>query len=232
MPTYLTKIEATYYYRRPVPPDLQPSFLTNKGNPRGEWMESLRTKDRRTAEERLHRRDVEVDELIREAAPPATVPSDLMALFDRYVAERRPAPASVKAFRRVMQHLIDAGHSDPAKLTMQDVVRWKDALLAEKDDKGEPARGAGTVRETYLAALKVVLGFGVENGELSTNVAQDVRVRAPKKVRLREPQFSHEEAVTILRAALGSQPDSLSPEHRLARRWVPWLCAYSLLAAC
>ena len=144
----------------------------------------------------------------REAAPAAAAPSDLMALFDRYIAERKPAPASVK-------------------LTVQDVVRWKDGLLAEKDEKGEPARGAGTVRETYLAALKVVLGFGVEYGELAANVAKDVTVRAPKKVRLREPLFSNDEAVTILRASLAPQPDDISHEHRLARRWVPWLCAYT-----
>jgi hypothetical protein len=31
----------------------------------------------------------------------------------------------------------------------------------------------------------------------------------------------------ILRASLEPQPDSLSPEHRLARRWVPWLSARS-----
>ncbi len=343
MPTYLTKIEATYYYRRPVPPPLQRFFLTRNGKPKTEWMESLRVKDRRAAEQALHRRNVEVDELIREAearllamradpaarrraqaeweefkaqeegaqlafleaaeedeamfarepqrraiidrlnkpraemspaelafrdlipdeefasveererraaqiradekqgaaeaaewflrqreaAPAPAAPSDLMVLFDRYVAERKPAPASVKAFRRVMQHLIDAGHSDPRNLTAQDVVRWKDGLLAEKDEKGEPARGAGTVRETYLAALKVVLGFGVENGELAANVAKEVTVRAPKKVRLREPQFSNDEAATILRAALAPQPGDIAPEHRLARRWVPWLCAYT-----
>lgn len=30
-----------------------------------------------------------------------------------------------------------------------------------------------------------------------------------------------------VRASLEPQPDSLSPQHKLARRWVPWLCAYT-----
>lgn len=343
MATYLTKVGATYYYRRPVPPSLQRFFLTRTGKPKTEWMESLRTKDRRAAERALHRRNVEVDELIRQAelaldasrADPAarlraqaerdafleqqqieqemflevaeeeeamlgreatrraiiarlsgpktsmtegelalrelipdeefasaeaqrrradrilaehkqgaaeaaewflkmhdgthtaSTSSDLMSLFDRYVEERKPAPATIKAFRRVIDHLARTGHGDAAKLTKQDIVRWKDALLSEKDGAGQPVRSARTVRETYLAAVKVVLAFGAENGLLAGNVAHDVKVRAPKKVRVREPQFSQEEAVMILRAALESTPKSISPEHRLARRWVPWLCAYT-----
>src|SRR5690606_732151 len=34
------------------------------------------------------------------------------------------------------------------------------------------------------------------------------------------------EARTILVATLDTPPDTFSPQHAAARRWVPWLCAY------
>lgn len=158
----------------------------------------------------------------------ATSHAPLMDQFDAYVAMRKPAPATVKRWRPVMEHLKGfLGHDDAARITRKNVIAWRDALLAEKDDKGEPVRSARTVRETYLASLIVVLGYASEGDRIKSNVAADVVVRVPKKVRLRDPDFTKEEARTILKASLEPQPDSLSPEHRLARRWVPWLCAYT-----
>lgn len=152
----------------------------------------------------------------------------LMELFDAYVAERSPAPATVKRWRPVMDHLKGfLGHDDAARITRKDVVAWKDALLAEKGEDGEPLRKAKTVKETYLASLHVVLKYAADNARIKANVAADVTVRVPKKIRLRNPGFTDEEAGTILRATLEPQPESLSPSHRLARRWIPWLCAYT-----
>lgn len=164
--------------------------------------------------------------MVREEQAASRAP--LMELFDAYVAERKPAPATVKRWRPVMEHIKGfLGHDDAARITRKDVVAWKDSLLAEKGEDGEPMRSARTVKETYLASMMVVLGFARENAKIKANVAADVSVRVPKKVRLRDPHFTDTEARTILRASLAPQPDSLSPEHRLARRWVPWLCAYT-----
>jgi integrase len=308
MPTHLAKVGSTYRYRRGVPEELRPYFLTATGKPRTEFMESLGTKDRRTAEERMRLRDVEVDQLFREArtklakgikpdtaaalAPPRVwtpfssredveraeemerldleeeqaVASDpdrrriadaiqaaltrreaqerelqealaeeaeanrapLMDLFDAYVAERKPAPATVKRWRPVMEHMkAFLGHDDARRITRKDVVAWKEALLAETGESGKPLRVARTVKETYLASLTVVLNFASENERIKANPAAGVTVRVPVKVTLRNPGFTPDEAKTILRAALAPQPDTLSPEHRLARRWIPWLCAYT-----
>jgi integrase len=165
-------------------------------------------------------------EFVREDQAASRAP--LMDLFDAYVAERNPAPATVKRWRPVMDHLKGfLGHDDAARITRKDVVAWKDALLAEKGEDGEPLRKAKTVKETYLASLHVVLKYAADNARVKSNVAADVTVRVPKRVRLRDPQFSKEEAQTILRAALQPQHEALSPEHKLARRWVPWLCAYT-----
>ena len=48
MRTYLAKRGSTYYFRRPIPKELQAWF-----HPRTEWMVFLRTKDRDTAKEML-----------------------------------------------------------------------------------------------------------------------------------------------------------------------------------
>ena len=39
--------------------------------------------------------------------------------------------------------------------------------------------------------------------------------------------LTDDEAKTILGACLGPQPAGLAVKHALARRWVPWLCAYT-----
>jgi hypothetical protein len=165
-------------------------------------------------------------DMVREDRKASAAP--LMELFDAYVAVQKPTPATVKRWRPVMDHLIAfLGHDDAAKLTRRNVMDWRDALLAEEGKGGERVRTARTVKETYLASLLVVLKAATESDKIKANVAAGVVVRVPKRVRLRDPDFTKEEARVILRASLEPQPDSLSPEHRLARRWVPWLSARS-----
>lgn len=156
----------------------------------------------------------------------ACQPVPLFDLFDGYVAERQPAPATQKAFERQLQHLTNfLGHDDAARITPADIVAWKDALLAPRPDGTR--RSARTVKDTYLAAARTVLAWGMDNRRLASNPASGVRVRAPKKPRLRDPGFTEAEALTILRATLQPPERRISREHARARRWVPWLCAYS-----
>ncbi|RZJ45942.1 MAG: hypothetical protein EON86_00335 [Brevundimonas sp.] len=151
----------------------------------------------------------------------------LPELFQSYARAARLEPATVKRWEPVIAHLVAfVRHDDASKLTFTNVREWRDRLLGEQS-AGEPVRGPRTVRETYLAALKAVLSDAVQNGELTENVAANVKVRVPKQVRLRQPGFTSEECKTILRATLEAQPVALSPTHALARRWVPWVCAYT-----
>jgi integrase len=71
-----------------------------------------------------------------------------------------------------------------------------------------------------------VFAWGVRHKRLSKNPFADVYVDVPKKVRRRETKaFRSEEAALILRSALAySDPKTMQAR---ARRWVPWLCAYS-----
>jgi len=165
-----------------------------------------------------------------EAATPArgvsvTSGPKIMSLFDGYVAERGPAEATVKAWKRMIQHLVAfLGHDDAVLVTADDIIRWKDRLLSEPTKAGKQ-RSAKTVRETYLAAAKAVFGWAKENRKVDVDPTPGITVRGSKRQRLRDPGFTNEEALTILRATLEPPSGRLSTPHAAARRWVPWLCA-------
>ncbi|MCC2979044.1 site-specific integrase [Sphingomonas sp. IC4-52] len=67
----------------------------------------------------------------------------------------------------------------------------------------------------------------MDEQKLDTNVAKGVVVRVPKSAKLREKSYTTEEARRVLKAALAPPPARTSSRSALARRWVPWLCAYT-----
>lgn len=163
-------------------------------------------------------------------APPSAGKADaaIMGLFEGYIAERQPSASTVRSWRPIMAHLIRTlGHDDASRVTPRDMVEWKNELLAEVNADGDASRSARTVADVYLASVKVVFGWAVDNLRIPSNPAHGVKVRVPKSVKLREPGFTDAEALMILRAALVPPSSNLAPENVLARRWVPWLCAYT-----
>ena len=145
----------------------------------------------------------------------------MMVLFDGYCRERQPSASTLKRWRPVITNLVEhIGHDDASRFTADDIVAWKEGLA------GRGVNGR-TIREVYLAAVKVVFGWSVENRKLASNPAIGVTVRVPKKMRLRDPGFTAVEAGTILRASVGSSVGGISIEHARARQWNSWLCAYS-----
>lgn len=148
-------------------------------------------------------------------------------MFDGYVAERKPAPRTVRAWRRQLRHFVTfVGHENAAQVTPQDVQAWKESLLSALLPNGDK-RHPRTVKDTYLSALKTVLGWAKENQHIPFNPAAEIRVRPPKRVRMRDAGFNDEEAATILSATDLPLPPQVSKERAFAVRWVPWLCAYS-----
>jgi integrase len=151
----------------------------------------------------------------------------LRALFDGYVAERDPAPATVKAWKRQLEAFITyLGHQDAANVMIADVVGWKEHLLTGAGSGGRRL-SAKTVKDTYLSVIKTIYRWGYDNGKVRFNPAQKVSVLAPRKQVTREKGLNDQEAIAILKATLTGSPPNLSEERKLARRWVPWICAYS-----
>ncbi|WP_169746365.1 hypothetical protein [Sphingomonas changbaiensis] len=191
----------------------------------GRQRQDLALLPRRTDDEMFSAENFRLDEERAKARPAAHV--SIRSLFAKYLAERKPAAATEKAWSRFIAAWVEfIGHDDAAAITPDDVLRWKDHLASEPIAAGQ-CRSAKTVNETYLAALRTVLGWGVSNRLLSANAASGIRVYGPRRQRTRDASFSDGEATAILRASLRSPPIGVSSQRALAIRWVPWICAYT-----
>ena len=145
-------------------------------------------------------------------------------LIDGWSAERQPRRATVETYRtHLSEFAAFLGHDDASLVTTDDVVRWKNDLLAT----GRLA--AKTINEKHLAAVKAVFGWAKANRKLESNPAQGVAVKSKKPPRSRSKGFTEQEAKVILKAAKKSATpaQALAKKQAAARRWVPWLCCYS-----
>ncbi|MCV0425774.1 MAG: tyrosine-type recombinase/integrase [Roseibium sp.] len=134
------------------------------------------------------------------------------------------APSSVRRWEPVIDQFIAfLGHDNAENVTRPDVVRWRNELI----DSGRVS--PNTFKKTNRAALNSVFAIGVDNLIISANPVDGVKAPSQKRILARPQGFTKEEAETILKAALAAETD---PRHmavhtRFARRWLPWLCAYS-----
>lgn len=145
----------------------------------------------------------------------------LRKVFESYAVEAELSPATFKWWRPVIDHLVaHLGHDDAGRMARTDVIAWKDALLKE-------GRSTRTVRDVYLASVRATLQYVVDQGLIAENPAGRVKVRVKKSLHEREQGFDHEEARIILAATLRPSSERTSAEMAAARRWVPWLCAYT-----
>ena len=119
-------------------------------------------------------------------------------------------------FRKMGEHFKDRS---AASITPDEAQRWITGMIS-------PSRRAGTVNNTWLNASHTVFGWAAKHKHIPRNPFADVNVTVPKRTKLRETQaFYPEEQRVILKAALGTA-DTTTPDGA-ARRWAPWLCAYS-----
>lgn len=155
-------------------------------------------------------------------------PLPLQDLFDAYSKAVDHSTRTRSEWRRAIEAFCSyLGHSDAQDVTVDDVVRWKDHLLATPTRSGG-LRNAVTVNDKYLMPLRCTLQYGLDDlKRLPSNVAAGVRARKQKRTKTRESYFTPDEARAILRASLVPPQERLSSPSVLARRWVPWLCAYS-----
>ena len=140
-------------------------------------------------------------------------------LFEAWVAERKPARSSIESWRYVFaeiaQHFKDRS---AASISPDEAQDWIRSLVG--------ARSAATVRKNWITASKTVFGWAVEHKRLPRNPFADVKITVPKKQALRDTKaFLPDERRTILAAALGIT--NIDTPDDAAKRWVPWLCAYT-----
>ena len=149
-------------------------------------------------------------------------------MFDGYARQDGSNPQTVKQFRAIIAHLISfLGHDEAKRVSHADVVRWREFLRTEQTRSGKP-RTAKTINDSYLSAVSAAFSYGLNMLWVEANpVAAIAKVRVVKSAKLRDRDFNKEEQKLILRAALMPAGGKLSPERVFARRWVPWLCAYT-----
>ena len=140
-------------------------------------------------------------------------PVTLESLLDGWAAEKRPTEKTIYSWKRVLEQLGEfVGTKDAARLTPDDLLRWKATLL-------EAGLRTKTIRDSKIAPLRAVLQWGVDNRMLAANPASRIVVDVRAKISERIRGFTDEEAARILRYAAKEQDP--------VRRWVPLLCAYS-----
>lgn len=154
----------------------------------------------------------------------AAGPVTLAPVWADYQRQAGLSAATVKRWEPILKKFIAfVGVDDLRRITQADVIRWRDRMLSV-----EAGLSPLTVRDVYLAAPKALLGYASDQSKIGENPAAKVTVRAKKgKGTVREKDFRDEEAEKILSAALAPQNDLTSAELKAARRWVPWLCAYT-----
>ena len=157
---------------------------------------------------------------IEEVKPASAIVSlSIIESFETYAEKSKLAPSTRKRWRPVFGNLVAfVGHDDVHLLTRQSLTDWRDDLAKTRSDV--------TVKDVYLASLKAVLNWLVDEGKLSANPAVGVKVKVKKAEKNRSKSLSDSEARTILSAALLPYP-RLERAHSAARRWVPWICAYT-----
>lgn len=135
----------------------------------------------------------------------------LTALFEAWAHETNPS-ASTRAtwrgcFRLLREHL---GHDDATRLTEDDLIAWKDALLAG-------GRAARTVKDNHLTAVRSVLAHALRNRKISVNVASNIRIAVKAVAGQSRQPYTTEEVARLL--------DLASRETKPSLRWLPLLAA-------
>jgi site-specific recombinase XerD len=123
------------------------------------------------------------------------------------------------------------GHRDLTRMKATDAYRWVDHLI-------EQGYEHESIKKVWIASLSATAGFAKERREIDQNPFLQITVRPPDPadnkedaepipIELRTKGYSLEEAKKILAATLAEPSHLISVEMRAARRWLPWLAAYS-----
>ncbi|AWN38927.1 DUF6538 domain-containing protein [Methylobacterium radiodurans] len=169
----------------------------------------------------------------RPARQPAVAkPLSLTGLFEAWWREAKGVgrkPSTHESYEKTVRYLIAfLKHDDATRVTAEDIVAFKDHRLATPSKRTGKVPSAKTVKDSDLAALKTLFGWAVINRKLPTNPAAGLTIKVGKKQRLRPKGFVEAEAHAILSAALHYVPGPREDARTAAaKRWLPWLCAFS-----
>lgn len=144
----------------------------------------------------------------------------LTDVYEKYATETKQAPSTRKKWGAIIRKVAEV-HPDIRTITADWCVDWKDSLVA----RGLAAR---SIQFGYLAALRSTCEWAKGNRRISTNPMEGVMIavkKTPPGLKMRG--YSDAEARFVLGLTLQPIKERLSPRHRAARRWIPWICCYA-----
>lgn len=151
---------------------------------------------------------------------------DMMEAFNSYcdrpdVIRDGLEGKTAERWKPVMEQFIKfMGHRDLARVTQHDAVRWRNHKLKEAAPK--------SVRDVWLAAPRSVCTHMINELKLTTNPFAGIKVDGVKAWKEDDERgFDEAQVLTILTGTLATPSHLTSPEMKAARRWVPWICAYT-----
>ncbi len=137
-------------------------------------------------------------------------------------------PSTHQSYRNSMAALVVfLSYDDALRVTSEDILRFKDHRLATINTRTRKPISAKTVKDSDLAGLKTIFAWAVTNLRMSTNPAGGITIKLGKPAKLRSKGFTDDEAKAILTAASNLQRRGEQRWTFDAKRWVPWLCAYT-----
>jgi len=129
--------------------------------------------------------------------------------------------STYESYRNSMARLVTfLKHDIASRVTPEDVVRFKDYRV-------QSGVSPKTVKDSDLAGMKTVFGWAVVNRRLPSNPAEGITIKVGKSRKLRSKGFYDSESVAILKHAREFVPGREAPKLAAAKRWVPWLCAFT-----
>ena len=156
-----------------------------------------------------------------EQFPAPHVPADATltpwTLFERWVEKAKPAISTVDRWRGVFRKL-EQDFPSAAALLPEQMQEWANGLINAE-------RSAHTVMDVWVRSCRTVFGWALEERLLAKNPFVGWRVKVPRKISTRETKsFTDKEIEIILR---GASKVAVTSKSTAARRWCPWLAAYS-----
>jgi integrase len=151
----------------------------------------------------------------------ATKSVTAMDLFRAWVEGTGPRSSTVTRYRCVFEDLQAKYPEGVGGITEDEARAWANGLI----DPSLP-RSAGVVRSNWLRPARGVFGWALEQKLVSSNPFQAIKIKVRRRPRNREGRaFDEVEQATILYAAYAET--NTQSFLGAARRWVPWLMAYS-----
>lgn len=137
-------------------------------------------------------------------------------------------PSTYQSYSSTIDNLVAfLGHDDATQVTPEDVVGFKDHRLASTNPRTGKPISAKTVKDSDLSGLKTLFGWAVSNRRLTSNPADGITIKLGKRKVTRSKGFTDDEADALLRAADALIKGAERERTYHAKRWAPWLCAYT-----